>query len=147
MANISAETDNMYLLEHIGIAVRSLDESERIYERLLGISPYKREEVDDQMVITSFFRAGESKIELLQATQQESPIQKFIDRRGEGLHHVAFEVEDIRAEMERLRKEGFELLQDEPTRGADDKWVCFLHPRSAGGVLIEICQSIHPPPG
>lgn len=137
----------MYLLEHIGIAVKSLDESEGTYEKLLGIGPYKREEVKSQMVITSFFRAGGSKIELLQATGKDSPIQKFIDRRGEGLHHIAFEVEDINAEMNRLKEEGFELLQDQPTRGADDKWVCFLHPRSVGGVLIEICQSIHPTSG
>ena len=132
----------MYRIEHIGIAVRSVDEGEVLYQRLLNQAPYKREEVPSQMVITSFFKAGESKIELLQPTDDRSPVHRFIEKRGEGIHHIAFEVDDIRAEMQRLKNEGFELLQDEPAIGADNKWVCFIHPRSAGGVLIEICQTI-----
>lgn len=132
----------MLKLEHIGIAVKSLAESEPLFEKLLHTPSYKREEVEDQKVITSFFQTGDSKIELLEATAEESPISKFIMKRGEGIHHLAFEVEDIKAEMERLRGEGFHLLQDEPSTGADNKWVCFLHPKSTNGVLIEICQSI-----
>jgi len=132
----------MYRIEHIGIAVKSIDESDRLYQRLLGVPPYKHEEVPSQMVITSFFSAGASKIELLQATHPESPIERFIEKRGEGVHHIAFEVNDIRSEMLRLKQEGFELLQDEPALGADQKWVCFIHPRSANGVLVELCQSI-----
>ncbi len=132
----------MYTLEHIGIAVRSLIESDPLFERLLGQPSYKHEEVSDQRVITSFFKAGESKIELLEATDPSSPIHKFIDRRGEGIHHIAFEVPDIQAEMQRLKNEGFELLQEQPVRGADNKWVCFIHPKSANGVLVELCQTI-----
>jgi methylmalonyl-CoA/ethylmalonyl-CoA epimerase len=132
----------MYKIEHIGIAVKSLAESEPLFEQLLNTPPYKRETVEDQKVITSFFQTGESKVELLEATAEESPISKFILKKGEGIHHVAFEVDDIRKEMQRLREAGFQLLQDEPSIGADNKWVCFLHPKSANGVLIEICQSI-----
>lgn len=132
----------MYTLEHIGIAVRSIAESDELYQRLLGRPPYKHEEVPSQMVITSFFAAGAAKVELLQATEADSPIQRFIDKKGEGLHHIAFEVKDIRSEMERLKNQGFEILQEEPSIGADNKLVCFIHPRSANGVLIEICQSI-----
>ncbi len=132
----------MYTVEHIGIAVRSLIESDPLFERLLGQPPYKHEEVKDQQVITSFFKTGESKIELLESTDPSGPIHKFIDRRGEGIHHIAFEVADIQAEMQRLKSEGFELLQEQPTRGADNKWVCFIHPRSANGVLVELCQTI-----
>ena len=132
----------MYKLEHIGIAVKSLADSEPLFEKLLNSPSYKRETVTDQQVITSFFQTGESKVELLEATAEESPISKFILKKGEGIHHVAFEVEDIRSEMQRLKKEGFQLLQDEPTIGADNKWVCFIHPKSANGVLIEICQTI-----
>lgn len=132
----------MYTVEHIGIAVKSITESDQLYHRLLGVPSYKHEEVPTQMVITSFFSAGPVKIELLQATHSESPVSKFIDRKGEGIHHIAFEVDDIRSEMRRLKKEGFELLQDEPTIGADNKWVCFIHPRSAHGVLVELCQTI-----
>ena len=132
----------MLKMEHIGIAVKSLADSEPLFEKLLNTSSYKREEIEDQKVITSFFQTGESKIELLEATSDESPISKFIEKRGEGIHHIAFEVEDIRSEMQRLRNEGFQLLSDEPSIGADNKWVCFLHPKSANGVLIEICQSI-----
>lgn len=132
----------MYTVEHIGIAVKSLEESDSLFSRLLNTIPYKHEEVLEQGVITSFFQAGQAKIELLEATHPESPIAKFIDRKGEGIHHLAFEVNDIRAEMRRLRAEGFELLQEEPSVGADNKWVCFIHPKSANGVLIEICQTI-----
>jgi len=132
----------MYNIEHIGIAVKSLADSDPLYQRLLGSPSYKHEHVPDQMVITSFFSVGTAKVELLEATHPDSPIQKFIERRGEGIHHIAFEVKDIKAEMNRLRNEGFELLQDEPQRGADNKWVCFIHPRSANGVLVEICEAI-----
>ncbi len=132
----------MYTLEHIGIAVKSITDSNPLFERLLKASPYKQEEVEDQHVLTSFFRAGESKIELLEATHPDSPIQKFIDHRGEGIHHIAFEVEDIYAEMDRMRKEGFQLLQEAPSYGADNKLVCFIHPKSANGVLVELCQTI-----
>ena len=128
-------------LEHIGIAVASLPAARDLYTRLLGAAPYKEERVEAQGVTTLFFRTGESKVELLEATRPDSPIAKFIDARGEGLHHVAFEVADIHAEMARLRAEGFRLLSEEPTVGADDKWVCFVHPKSAGGVLVELCQS------
>ena len=128
-------------LEHLGIAVADLADARELYNRLLGAEPYKEETVGEQGVTTLFYRAGESKIELLEATHADSPIAKYIARRGEGIHHVAFEVADIRAEMARLRAEGFRLLQDEPTVGADDKWVCFVHPKSAGGVLVELCQS------
>ena len=132
----------MYTVEHIGIAVQSLTKSDPLFQRLLQTAPYKHESVPDQGVETSFFRAGETKIELLEPTQKDSPIQTFITRRGEGIHHIAFEVPDIREEMKRLKAEGFQLTQDEPTVGADNKWVCFIHPRSANGVLIELCQTI-----
>ena len=132
----------MYTIEHIGIAVKSLEQSDPLFRKLLNASPYKHEEVHDQGVITSFFQAGQAKIELLEATHPDSPIARFIERKGEGIHHIAFEVEDIRVEMKRLKEEGFQLLQEEPTIGADNKWVCFIHPRSANGVLIEICQTI-----
>ncbi|HZV70495.1 MAG TPA: methylmalonyl-CoA epimerase [Saprospiraceae bacterium] len=132
----------MYSIEHIGIAVKSLDESDSLFQKLLGSPPYKHEEVTSEGVITSFFRTDNSKVELLQAIHPDSAIQRFIDRRGEGLHHIAFEVNDIKAEMKRLKEEGFELLREEPFRGADNKWVCFVHPRSANGVLVELCQTI-----
>ena len=132
----------MYTIEHIGIAVRSLAESDRLFERLLNVASYKHEEVASQGVITSFFKTGEAKIELLEATHEDSPIHKYIERKGEGIHHIAFEVEDIREEMSRLKAEGFQLLMDEPAVGADQKWVCFVHPKSANGVLVEICQTI-----
>ncbi len=132
----------MYSIEHIGIAVKSLEESDSLFHKLLGSPSYKHEEVPSEKVITSFFMTAHSKIELLQATHEDSAIHRFIDRRGEGIHHIAFEVEDIRAEMKRLKKEGFELLREEPHKGADHKWVCFIHPRSANGVLVELCQTI-----
>lgn len=132
----------MRKIEHLGIAVRSLTESNRLFEKLLGSAPYKSEAVASEGVTTSFFRMGESKIELLEATNPESPIAKFIEKKGEGIHHIAFDVEDIRAEMKRLQAEGFILLNEEPKRGADNKLVCFLHPKSSNGVLVELCQEI-----
>lgn len=132
-------------IDHIGIAVRSMTESNELFRKLLGEAHYKVETVESEKVATSFFRIGESKIELLEASDPESPIAKFIEKRGEGIHHIAFEVADIRAEIERLEKEGFVPLNREPKRGADNKWVAFLHPKSANGVLVELCQSIPAP--
>ncbi len=129
-------------LEHIGIAVKNLEAANECYAKLLGIQPYKTEEVKSENVITSFFKTGDSKVELLEATSPDSAIAKFIESRGEGLHHVAFEVEDIRAEIQRLEKEGFRILNPEPKRGADNKLVCFIHPKTANGVLVELCQSL-----
>ncbi|MDX1907920.1 MAG: methylmalonyl-CoA epimerase [Bacteroidia bacterium] len=128
--------------EHIGIAVRSLAAASEVYSLILNTSPYKQEAVDSEGVNTLFFRAGDTKIELLEATREDSPIARFIEKRGEGMHHIAFEVADIRAEMERLRTAGVRLLNETPKRGADNKWVCFLHPASCGGVLVELCQEI-----
>jgi len=129
-------------LEHIGIAVRDVAASNALFARLLNAPPYKAEVVETEGVTTSFFRVNESKIELLEATRPDSPIAKFIEKKGEGIHHLAFEVDDIRAEMQRLASEGFTLLSDEPKRGADNKWVCFLHPKGTNGVLVELCQEI-----
>lgn len=127
-------------VEHIGIAVRSLKEANERYERLLGQKAYKTETVESEGVTTAFYKTGETKIELLEATRPDSPIAKFIESRGEGIHHIAYAVDDIRTEMERLSKEGFRLLNQEPKAGADNKLVCFLHPKDAGGVLVELCQ-------
>jgi len=132
----------MKRVEHIGIAVKDLEKANELYEKLLGIAPYKQEEVKSEQVITSFFQVGETKIELLKATSEKSAIHKHINKRGEGMHHIAFEVEDIYKEMERLRKEGFQILNEQPKRGADNKLVCFIHPKSANSVLIELCQTI-----
>ncbi len=132
----------MNKIEHIGIAVKSLEDANALYEKLLGQAPYKEEFVESEQVRTSFFRSGPNKIELLESSSPDSPIARFLSRRGPGVHHIAFEVEDIRKEMERLRKEGFRILNEEPKRGADNKLVCFIHPKSAGGILIELCQSI-----
>ena len=132
----------MNKVEHIGIAVKSLNEASLIYEKLLGTASYKTESVASENVETTFFQVGENKIELLEATSEDSPIQKFIEKRGEGVHHIAFDVKDIHAEMERLKKEGFVLLNDQPKQGADNKLVCFVHPKNTNGVLIELCQSI-----
>jgi methylmalonyl-CoA/ethylmalonyl-CoA epimerase len=129
-------------VEHIGIAVKDIKQANAVYSALLGIAPYKSEEVQSENVITSFFRTGESKVELLEGTSADSPITKFIEKRGEGLHHIAFEVMDIEAEMERLKKAGFTLLSDKPKQGADNKLICFVHPKSTNGVLIELCQEI-----
>lgn len=132
----------MIRLEHLGIAVKNLEESNELFEKILGRPFYKVEEVESEHVKTAFFKIGDSKIELLEATSPESAIAKYVEKRGEGIHHVAFEVEDIYAEMERLKSEGFRLLNEEPKRGADNKLVCFVHPKSANGVLLELCQEI-----
>lgn len=132
----------MIRIEHIGIAVSDLEKAESVYERLLGVAGYKREEVESEAVITSFFKAGPNKVELLQSTRPDGPIAKAIEKRGEGIHHIAFEVADIHAEMARLKAEGFHLLSEEPKRGADNKLVCFVHPKSANGVLVELTQEI-----
>ena len=130
----------MNKIEHIGIAVNSLEEASRVYEKLFGEPAYKQEEVVDEGVKTAFFQNGPNKIELLEATNPESSIAKFIAKKGEGIHHIAFEVADILAEMERLEKEGFVLLNEVPKHGADNKLVCFLHPKETNGVLIELCM-------
>lgn len=129
-------------IEHLGIAVKDIEKSTALFEKLLNTECYKREEVASEGVATSFFMSGPNKIELLEATRPDSPIAKFIEKKGEGIHHVAFAVEDIHSEMERLRKEGFTLLHEEPKKGADNKLICFLHPKSSNGVLIELCQDI-----
>ncbi len=130
----------MNYIEHIGIAVKDLDEANKIYKAILGSENYKTETVESEGVDTSFFKIGESKIELLAATRQDSPIAKFIEKRGEGVHHIAFNVSNITSEIERLKKEGFVLLNDFPKEGADNKLVAFMHPKSATGVLVELCQ-------
>ncbi|MTB53752.1 methylmalonyl-CoA epimerase [Lewinella sp. W8] len=130
-------------LDHIGIAVADLKAADELIARLLGRAPYKQEVVAEQSVITSFFDAGaqDAKLELVAPEGARGPIQKYLDKRGPGIHHLAFEVDDIRAEMARLAADGFQLLQEEPSLGADNKLVCFLHPKSTGGVLVEICQT------
>ena len=130
-----------YKVDHIGIAVNDLKTSIPLYERLLGESCYKTEQVSSESVDTAFFLQNGAKIELLESLDPNGPIAKFIGKKGEGLHHIAFEVPDILAEMERLKKEGFTLLNEAPKMGADNKWVCFVHPKDAGGVLIELCQT------
>lgn len=132
----------MLRIEHLGIAVKNISSANRLFEALLGTPSYKSESVDREKVTTSFFRVGESKIELLEATDADSPIAKFIEKRGEGIHHIAFEVDDILAAMKRLQELGFQLLSEEPKKGADNKLICFLHPKSTCGVLVEICQEI-----
>lgn len=127
-------------VEHIGIAVKNLENSNYLFAKLFGKDHYKVEKVESEGVSTSFFMLGETKIELLEATQPDSAIAKFIEKQGEGIHHIAYEVEDIYAEMERLKKEGFELIHQQPKEGADNKLICFLHPKSTNGVLVELCQ-------
>ena len=127
-------------IEHIGIAVRSLEEAIPVYEKLLNTTCYKQELVENENVNTAFFQTGESKIELLESTSPEGVINRFIERKGEGMHHIAFTVKDIKDEMKRLKENGFQLLNEEPKKGADNKWVCFLHPKNTNGVLIELCQ-------
>ncbi|WP_299181379.1 methylmalonyl-CoA epimerase [uncultured Chryseobacterium sp.] len=127
-------------LEHIGIAVKSLGVSDELFEKLLGKKSYKKESVEREGVVTSFYETGESKVELLEASNPESPISKFIDKKGEGIHHLAFGVENIVEEIERLKKEGFQFISEEPKEGADNKLVVFLHPKSTNGVLVELCQ-------
>ncbi len=132
----------MNKIEHIGIAVNDLEASSTIYEILLGVKSYKQENVESESVVTKFFKVGDSKIELLAATDANSAIAKFIVKKGEGIHHIAFDVEDIFAEMKRLKTEGFILLNEVPKKGADNKLICFVHPKSSNGVLIELCQEI-----
>lgn len=127
-------------LEHIGIAVKDLDKSEALFSKLLGVSPYKREEVSSEGVMTSFFLLGDVKFELLAATNSESPIAKFIEKRGEGLHHLAFESENIENELDERKLQEIELIHHNPKDGADNKKIAFLHPKSTGGVLWELCQ-------
>jgi methylmalonyl-CoA/ethylmalonyl-CoA epimerase len=130
----------MEKIEHLGIAVKNLEEAIPRYEKLFATTCYKRELVESQGVETAFFMVGPNKIELLGATTEDSPVAKFIAKKGEGIHHTAFAVADIRAEMKRLSSEGFRLLMDEPISGADNKIICFLHPKETNGVLIELCQ-------
>ena len=132
----------MEKIEHIGIAVKDLDTSNDLFEKLLGKPAYKLEEVASEGVITSFFKSGPNKIELLAASNPKSPIAKFLDKKGEGIHHVAFAVDDIKSEINRLKREGFIVLNEKPKKGADNKLVAFLHPKSSNGVLIELCQEI-----
>ena len=127
-------------IEHLGIAVQDIEASNSLFEKLLNSAPYKMEVVEREGVMTSFFQVGESKIELLQAIHEESPIAKYLEKNKQGIHHIAFDVDDIYAEMERLEKEGFVLLSNEPKPGADGKIIVFLHPKSTNGVLIELCQ-------
>jgi methylmalonyl-CoA/ethylmalonyl-CoA epimerase len=130
----------MLKLEHIGIAVKSLEQSIPLFEKLLNTHCYKTEQVFSENVNTAFLKKGETKIELLESITQDGVITKYIDKKGEGIHHIAFDVQDIYAEMERLKSEGFILLNEEPKKGADNKLVCFLHPKSTNSVLIELCQ-------
>ena len=132
----------MRKIEHIGIAVNSLETSNLLFEKLFGNPPYKQEEVPSEGVKTSFFKNGPNKIELLEARNPDSPIAKFLEKKGEGIHHIAFDVENIVAEIERLKKEGFVVLNEIPKKGADNKLVVFLHPKETNGVLIELCQEI-----
>jgi methylmalonyl-CoA/ethylmalonyl-CoA epimerase len=132
----------MRKIEHIGIAVHNLENSNELFSKLFGQAAYKTEEVASEGVKTSFFMCGPNKIELLEATNEESPIAKFLEKKGEGIHHIAFDVEDIYAEIERLKLEGFTVLNETPKKGADNKLVAFLHPKTTNGVLIELCQEI-----
>lgn len=135
----------MNKIDHIGIAVKNLETSIPVFEKLLNTVCYKTEEVASENVLTAFFKTGESKIELVASTNADGVIAKYIDKKGEGMHHIAFDVTDIQAEMNRLVAEGFTLLNDTPKKGADNKLVCFLHPKGTNGVLIELCQNIHHP--
>jgi methylmalonyl-CoA/ethylmalonyl-CoA epimerase len=130
----------MRKIEHLGIAVKNLEKSNLLFTKLLGKESYKEEKVGREGVKTSFFLVGDTKVELLEATTPESPVAKFIDKRSEGLHHIAFEVENLQKEVERLKGEGFEIINEEPKEGADNKLVVFLHPRSTNGILVELCQ-------
>ncbi len=127
-------------VEHIGIAVKDIKNANALFAKLFGKDNYKIEAVESEGVSTSFFMLGETKIELVQATSQTSAITKFIEKKGEGIHHIAYEVDDIYKEIERLKKEGFEMINQEPKEGADNKLICFLHPKSTNGVLVELCQ-------
>ncbi|MFK7904009.1 MAG: methylmalonyl-CoA epimerase [Chitinophagales bacterium] len=129
-------------IEHIGIAVKDLDTANVLYAKLLGTPHYKIEVVESESVRTSFFQVGPNKIELLESTNPDGAIGKFVARKGEGMHHIAYAVEDIEAAMKQLQSEGFRLLNEKPKRGADNKWVCFVHPKDCSGVLVELCQEI-----
>jgi methylmalonyl-CoA/ethylmalonyl-CoA epimerase len=130
----------MKKIEHIGIAVKNLNSAITLYEQLLQTTCYKTEIVESEQVTTAFFKVGESKIELLQSIQEDGVIAKFIEKKGEGIHHIAYLVEDIQLEMKRLQENGFNLLNNTPKSGADNKWVCFVHPKTANGVLTELCE-------
>ncbi|HSJ70000.1 MAG TPA: methylmalonyl-CoA epimerase [Anditalea sp.] len=130
----------MRKIEHLGIAVKNLKSSNELFKKLLGSEHYKEEKVEGEGVATSFFMIGETKVELLEATRDDSPIAKFIEKKSEGIHHIAFDVADIHSEVARLKGEGFEILNETPKEGADNKLVVFLHPRSTNGVLVELCQ-------
>jgi methylmalonyl-CoA/ethylmalonyl-CoA epimerase len=132
----------MQKIEHIGIAVSDIDASNKVFEKIFGKENYKSEKIESEGVVTSFFQIGENKIELVAATNPDSPISKFLSKNREGIHHIAFAVDNIQAEMERLKNEGITLLNDPPKTGADNKLICFLHPKDTNGVLIELCQEI-----
>ena len=132
----------MRKIEHIGIAVHDIEASNKVFTKIFGKESYKSESVQSESVITSFFQVGESKIELVAATNQDSPIAKYLDKNREGMHHIAFDVQDIKSEMKRLQSEGIRTLNDQPKQGADNKLICFLHPKDTNGVLIELCQEI-----
>ena len=132
----------MQKIEHIGIAVTDIDASNKVFEKVFGKANYKSEKVESEGVVTSFFQIGKNKIELVAATNSDSPISKFLLKNREGMHHIAFAVDNIQAEMERLKNEGITLLNDDPKKGADNKLICFLHPKDTNGVLIELCQEI-----
>jgi methylmalonyl-CoA/ethylmalonyl-CoA epimerase len=142
---VKEDSYTMQKVEHIGIAVKSLRSSIPLFEKLLNSSCYKTEQLESEKVSTAFFKVGETKIELLESFDEDGVIARFIEKKGEGIHHVAFEVSDIRAEMERLKEQGFTVLNETPLRGADDKLVCFLHPKTTNGVLVELCQSVKRP--
>ena len=129
-------------IEHVGIAVKDLEKSNKLFKKLLGQTSYKTENVESENVATSFFKIGEQKIELLKSTAENSSVSRFLDRRGEGMHHLALHVEDIPKEIQRLEKEGFEFVSKTPVKGADNKMIVFLHPKTTNGVLIELCQEI-----
>jgi len=143
LSGVEIQGTTMKKIEHIGIAVKNIESANKVYKSLLGYDHYKSEEVESEGVKTSFFTCGESKIELLEATKENSPIAKFIEKRGEGIHHIAFAVDDIYLEINRLKKEGFVVLNETPKKGADNKLVVFLHPKSTHGVLVELCQEIN----
>jgi methylmalonyl-CoA/ethylmalonyl-CoA epimerase len=134
----------MIKVEHIGIAVKSIEASNDLFAALLGTEPYKREVVESESVITSFFKTGDTKIELLESSRPDSTIARFIEKRGEGIHHIAFEVKDIYKSIMELKQRGFIFLSEEPKMGADNKLICFIHPKSANGILVELCQEIKP---
>lgn len=141
MAKITFSTQlNMKKIEHIGIAVKDLDASNKLFARLLGVTHYKIETVESEGVRTSFFQVGDVKIELLEATRPDSPIAKFIDKKGEGIHHIAFDVDDVQATMNNLANDGFVPINESPKEGADNKMISFLHPKSTNGVLVEVCS-------